>query len=133
MVVRILNVKKMKKEYTELEVWSESRKLTNLVYELTKKYPKEELFGLTNQIRRRAVSVPSNIAEGCGRRTSNDTIQFLHIARGSLYELETQMYLSLDQNYISETDFDGISTQILICKKLLNGFINYYKNLNNGK
>ncbi|MBD3903672.1 four helix bundle protein [Chryseobacterium sp. Ch-15] len=120
-------------EYTNLEVWIEARKLTNLVYEKTKKHPKEELFGLTNQIRRCAVSVPSNVAEGCGRRTSNDTIQFLHIAKGSLFELETQIYLSLDQNYISETEFTEISNQILICKKLINGFINYYKKLNNAK
>ncbi|KEY18661.1 30S ribosomal protein S23 [Kaistella antarctica] len=118
-------------EFTSLEVWKESRKLTNLVYEKSKNFPKEELFGLTNQIRRCAVSVPSNIAEGCGRRTSNDTIQFLHISRGSLYELETQIYISLDQNYISEIEFNEIANQILICKKLLNGFINYYKNLKN--
>lgn len=119
-------------EYTELEVWIEARRLTNLVYQKTKSFPKEELFGLTNQIRRSAVSIPSNIAEGCGRRTSNDTIQFLHISRGSLFELETQIFLTLDQNYISENEFQEISNQILICKKLINGFINYYKNLNNG-
>ena len=120
-------------EFTSLEVWKEAGKLTNLVYNKSKAFPKEEVFGLTNQIRRCAVSVPSNIAEGCGRRTSNDTIQFLHISRGSLYELETQIYLSLDQNYISDSDFTEISSQILLCKKLINGFINYYKNLNNGK
>jgi four helix bundle protein len=79
-------------EYINLDVWIESRKLTNLVYDLTKNYPKEEIFGLTNQIRRCAVSVPSNIAEGCGRNTSKETIYFLFIARGSLYELETQIY-----------------------------------------
>lgn len=116
-------------EYNNLEVWLEARRLTNLVYEKTKSFPKEELFGLTNQIRRSAISIPSNIAEGCGRRTSNDTLQFLYISRGSLYELETQIYLSLDQNYITETDFETFSNQILICKRLLNGFINYYKNL----
>ena len=120
-------------EFTNLEVWKESRKLTNLVYEKTKNFPKEELFGLTNQIRRSAVSVPSNIAEGCGRRTSNDTIHFLHISKGSLYELETQIYLSLDQKYISEIEFDEIVIQVLVCKKLINGFIKYYKNLNNEK
>ncbi len=120
-------------EYTNLEVWQEARKLTNAIYNLTKNFPKDEFFGLTNQIRRSAVSVPSNIAEGCGRRTSNDTIQFLHISRGSLYELETQLYISLDQNYLNEEDFKNVSIQILSCKKLLNGFINYYKNMNNGK
>lgn len=120
-------------EYTSLEVWIEARKLTNLVYAKTKKFPKEEVFGLTNQIRRCSVSIPSNIAEGCGRRTSNDTIQFLHIAKGSLFELETQIYLSLDQDYISEIEFTEISNQVLVCKKLINGFINYYKKLNDAK
>ncbi|ANF49354.1 four helix bundle protein [Chryseobacterium glaciei] len=115
-------------EYTNLDVWIESRKLTNLVYDSTKNYPKEELFGLTNQIRRCAVSVPSNIAEGCGRNTSKETIHFLFIARGSLYELETQFYLSSDQNYLSNEKFTAILNQIIICKKLLNGFINYYRN-----
>ena len=118
-------------EYTNLEVWIEARKLTNLVYEKTKKFPKEELFGLTNQIRRCSVSIPSNIAEGCGRRTSNDTIHFLHIAKGSLFELETQIFLSLDQNYIDKEEFNEIFNQILTCKKLINGFINYYKKLKN--
>ena len=122
----------MKKEYTELEVWTESRKLVNLVYEKTKIFPKDELFGLTNQIRRSAISIPSNIAEGLGRRTAADTLQFLYISRGSLYELETQMYLALDQKYILQSECEDIFNQLLVCKKLLNGFINYYKKLNDG-
>lgn len=84
---------------------------------------------MTSQIRRCAISIPSNIAEGCGRRTSKDTIQFLYISRGSLYELETQLFLALDQNFISETHLNEIISQIESCKKLLNGFINYYKKL----
>ena len=83
----------IKMEYIKLEVWLETRKLTSLIYDATRLFPKEELFGLTNQMRRCAVSVPSNIAEGCGRQTAKDTIRFLHISRGSLYELETQSYL----------------------------------------
>ena len=116
-------------EYTNLEVWNEARKLTNLVYRKTKLFPKEELFGLTNQIRRSAVSIPSNIAEGCGRQTSKETIYFLHIARGSLFELETQCYLALDQKYLNEIQFEEIIGMIQSCKRLLNGFINYYKKL----
>ena len=77
------------KSYTELEVWQKCRKLASLIYELTAAFPKDELFGLTSQIRRSAVSVPSNIAEGCGRNSTKDSIQFFYIARGSLYELET--------------------------------------------
>lgn len=118
-----------KMEYSKLEVWMEARKLVNLLYESSKLFPKEELFGLTNQMRRAAISIPSNIAEGCGRQTSKETIHFLHISRGSLYELETQYYLALDQNYIDEDTFNTVLTQIQTCKKLLNGFINYYKKL----
>lgn len=78
-------------EYTDLDVWIESRKLVKMVYDITKTFPKEELYGLVNQMRRSAVSDPLNISEGCSRRTSADTIHFLHIAHGSLYELETQI------------------------------------------
>lgn len=107
----------------------EARKLVNLLYDFSKLFPKEELFGLTNQMKRAAISIPSNIAEGCGRQTSKETIHFLHISRGSLYELETQFYIALDQKYIEENNFNIALSQIQICKKLLNGFINYYKKL----
>ena len=70
-------------EYTKLEVWIEARKLVSLLYSSTQVFPKEELFGLTNQMRRAAVSIASNIAEGCGRQTAKDTTHFLHISRGS--------------------------------------------------
>jgi four helix bundle protein len=116
-------------EYRDLDVWKFSRELVNSVYKLTKSFPKEELYGLTNQIRRCAVSIPSNIAEGCGRRTSKDTIQFLYISRGSLYELETQFFLAMDQGFINQSQLSKIISQIESCKKMLNGFINYYKKL----
>lgn len=116
-------------EYNKLEVWIEARKLTNLIYDLSKVFPKEEIYGLTNQMRRCSVSIPSNIAEGCGRQTSKDTINFLHISIGSLYELETQCYVALDQKYIDENNFNIVFNQMPSCKKLLNGFINYYKKL----
>jgi four helix bundle protein len=116
-------------EYNKLEVWVEARKLTNLVYEFSKVFPKDEIYGLTNQMRRCSVSIPSNIAEGCGRQTAKDTINFLHISRGSLYELETQCYVALDQKYIDENNFNIVFNQMQSCKKLLNGFINYYRKL----
>jgi four helix bundle protein len=116
-------------EYNKLEVWVEARKLTNLIYEFSKVFPKEEIYGLTNQMRRCSVSIPSNIAEGCGRQTAKDTINFLHISRGSLYELETQCYVALDQKYIDENNFNIVFNQMQSCKKLLNGFINYYRKL----
>ncbi|MEP5338465.1 MAG: four helix bundle protein [Algibacter sp.] len=117
------------KSYIELDVWIEARKLVNHVYLLTNDFPKEEIYGIISQIRRCSVSVPSNIAEGCGRQTPKDTIRFLYISRGSLYELETQLYLSNDLSFISEEKLNIVLSQIETCKKLLNGFINYYKKL----
>lgn len=117
------------KSFTELDVWLEARKLAKDVYAVTKAFPKEEKFGIVNQMRRSAVSIVSNIAEGCGRNTSKDTIHFLHISRGSLFELETQVYIAFDQNYLNEKTLNEILGHILSCKKLINGFINYYKKL----
>ncbi len=116
-------------EYTNLEVWKKSRELVNDAYNLTKKFPKEEIFGLTNQIRRCAVSVASNIAEGIGRNSTKDTLQFLFVSRGSLYEIETQLVLSFDQSYIDEITLSQLIEKITECKRLLNGFINYYQKL----
>lgn len=76
------------KRYTELSVWLEAKRLTVDLYKVTQKFPKQEQFGLINQIRRCAVSIPSNIAEGCGRNHAKDSLQFFYTARGSLYELE---------------------------------------------
>ncbi len=117
-------------EYIELEVWKESRKLVSDIYEVTKTSPKDEIYGLTGQMRRCAVSIPSNIAEGCGRRTSADTVQFLHISRGSLYGLENQLFLAFDQEYLDKGILEKLMDQITTCKKLLSGFINYFKKKN---
>jgi len=114
-------------KYTDLEVWLKSRELTNSIYTISKSFPEAERFGLTNQMRRCAVSVPSNIAEGCGRSSFKETVHFLYIARGSLYELETQLYLSLAQKFISNDMSQELQDNVITCKKLLNGFINYYK------
>jgi four helix bundle protein len=120
----------MGKQYTELDVWTKSRNLTNKIYEITKGFPKEEMFGLANQMRRAAVSVPSNIAEGCGRQYSKDAIQFFFVARGSLYELETQLYIASDQGYIFPDEMAKCIEEVIKCKQLINGFVSYYKSLN---
>ncbi|MCB2410848.1 four helix bundle protein [Hymenobacter lucidus] len=119
----------MEKSYTELSVWLQSRQLTKQVYELTQQFPKEELLGLTNQLRRAAVSIPSNIAEGCGRQSTADTLRFLFIARGSLFEVETQLYLAYDLLYITEHELHLLLVAVTNCKKLLQGFICYYRTL----
>ncbi|MCT2408048.1 four helix bundle protein [Chryseobacterium antibioticum] len=123
----------MSRDYTQLEVWNEGRKLVVLLDSFIQKNPKKEWSDLTGHIRRAVTSVPSNIAEGCKSQTSEDTLQFLHIAGGSLYELETQLYGSLDQNYISKKDFEKVTSKILLCKKLISGFTNYYKKIEHEK
>ncbi|MDB5261397.1 MAG: hypothetical protein JWQ14_678 [Adhaeribacter sp.] len=120
----------MSKQYTALDVWTKSRSLANKIYEITKSFPKEEIFGLTSQMRRAAVSVPSNIAEGCGRQYSKDAIQFFFVARGSLYELETQLYIASDQRYVLPDEAAKCLEEVINCKQLINGFISYYKSLN---
>ncbi len=115
--------------YTQLDVWIKSRRLTNEIYSITKDFPKDELFGLVSQMRRSAVSVPSNIAEGCGRKSPKETEHFLHISRGSLFELETQLYVAYDQNYCRAESFEETLENVQHCKKLLNGFINYFNKL----
>ena len=114
------------KTYIELEVWAEARKLVANIYELTKSFPKEEQFGLISQMRRCAVSIPSNIAEGCGRHHKKDSLQFFFVSRGSLFELETQLYLSHDLVLITEKQLKTILNELETVRKLLNGFIRYY-------
>jgi four helix bundle protein len=115
------------KDYTDLDVWNESRNLVKQVYLITQTFPKEEVYGLSSQIKRAAVSIPSNIAEGCGRNHIKDAMQFFYISRGSIFELETQLYLAFDLNFISEDELNNILEKIKTCKKLINGFINYNK------
>jgi four helix bundle protein len=113
--------------YTELDVWKHSRGLVKRVYILSDSFPKDELYSLTNQVRRCSISIPSNIAEGIGRQSNKETIHFLYISRGSLFELETQLFLAFDLNYISKQQLENVLEQVTSCKKLLNGFINYFK------
>jgi four helix bundle protein len=87
-----------------LDAWKVSRQLVSAIYRLTQSFPKEEIFGLTSQIRRAAVSIPSNIAEGAARTGSREFAQFLNVARGSLSELETQLLIAGDLGYISDND-----------------------------
>ena len=92
----------MIKNYKELKVWQKSYRLCLEVYRVTKGFPKEELYGLTSQMRRAAMSIPCNIAEGYGRKTTPEYIRYLYIAYGSICELETQTLLARDLGYIKK-------------------------------
>ncbi len=112
-------------KYQELDVWKISMQLVQEVYKLTKEYPREELYNLTSQTKRAAVSIPSNIAEGIGRNHKKDTIQFLYVARGSLYELQTLLELALMNSVINHNQVEHVSIILVQNLKVLNGFINY--------
>lgn len=113
------------RSYKDLDAWKNAMQLVKEVYLLTKKFPKEELYALTSQTKRAAVSVPSNIAEGLGRQYKKDTLQFLHISRGSLYELETLLNIAVMVEIISEEEFNNIIPALEKTLQVLNGFINY--------
>ncbi len=91
------------------------------IYQVTQDFPKEEIYGLTNQLRRAAVSVPSNIAEGQGRGTSNEWIHFLRIAYGSLQEIETQLYIAHQLDYLNQESYQRLVLQTDEVGRLING------------
>src|SRR3954451_2642453 len=115
------------RHFRDLIVWQRSMKLAAAVYTAKKAFPKEEIFGLTSQIRRAAVSVPSNIAEGHGRLTDNGFAVFLGQARGSLFEIETQIELASTLGYMKAADAKKIIADCDEVGKMLNGLLNTLK------
>lgn len=113
------------RNFRELEIWNLSRGLVKEVYVLMKDMPVEEKFGLTSQIKRSAVSIPSNIAEGCAKKSNKDFSRFLEISLGSCYELETQLILCLDIELISENAIEEKIILIQTIEKKITSFINY--------
>ena len=109
--------------YKDLKVWQVGCGLVKSVYKVSSLFPKEELYGLSQQIRRAAVSVPSNIAEGYGRGSTPEYLRFLRIARGSLYEIETQLILGRSLDFCDDNQYQSISAQIVECSKMLQGLI----------
>lgn len=111
------------RSYKDLIVWQKGVKLVGEVYALTTGFPREEQFGLTNQIRRASVSIPANIAEGWGRDSTKNYIQFLRVARGSLYELETLFVIANDLELIDSKGKTSVSSRIEEIGKMLNKLI----------
>ena len=113
--------------HKDLRVWQQSMEMVTLIYMVTKEFPKDEMFGLTSQMRRAAVSVPSNIAEGYARGTEKEKLHFLRMSSGSMSELETQALLGLNLGYISQGSYQGLSDQITAVWKQLNALISSLK------
>ena len=112
------------KDYKKLEVWQISKDLVIDLYRITKEFPKEEIFGLTSQIRRAAVSISANLAEGNGRNGDLELKRFLNIAFGSASELETLIIIVFELKYINEQDYKVIISKLESIQKMLSAFIN---------
>jgi len=117
--------------YKDMEVWKEAMELVTYIYQITKTFPKEEVFGLVSQIRRCVVSVPSNIAEGIVKHSDKETLRYLDIAVGSLAELDTQMLIAINLGYIN--DYEIIEQKISKVRALLTGLIKYFDKQINDK
>ena len=117
------NDKKKIKSFTDLDTWKEAHKLVLEVYGVSKTFPKDEQFGLTNQLRRAVVSVTSNIAEGFSSNSYRDKGHFYSMAIGSLTEVQNQLLIARDVFYISQETFTNVANKTIIVSKLLNGLI----------
>jgi len=109
--------------FTDLNAWKEGHKLVLMIYEITKKFPKNEIFGLVDQMRRCSVSITSNLAEGYGRYSYKDKLQFFRISAGSITELQNQLIISRDVKFINLKEFGLMHEQSVTTLKILNGLI----------
>jgi four helix bundle protein len=115
------------KDYRQLDIWIRSHALALAVYRLSKSFPKDELFGLTSQIRRACVSIPANIAEGCGRDSDAELKRFLDIAHGSASEVEYYLLLATELAYISKSESEPATDEISQIKRMIGAFVRKLK------
>ena len=115
------------KDFKKQKVWQKSHQLTLDIYKATSNFPREELYGLTNQLRRACASIPANIAEGCGRSSEADFSRFLQIAMGSATELEYHLLLSHDLGILNDIDYENLSRETIEVKQMLTSFIKKLK------
>jgi four helix bundle protein len=115
------------KTHKDLNVWKESILLVTIIYEKTKSFPKDELFALTSQIRRSAISIPSNISEGAARESNKEFLRFLFISQGSLSELDTQLLIANNLKFLSEEDYVMLADKLISIRKMLAGLIKFRK------
>ena len=119
------------KTHKDLNVWKLAIEFVTSLYKVTDKFPKSELYGLTSQLRRASVSIPSNIAEGAARNHNKEFLQFLYIALSSSVEVETQLIISFNLNYITKLELDDLSNELDTIGKMLQGLIKSIKNKSN--
>lgn len=117
------------KSFTDLNTWKEGHKLVLMIYKTTRNFPREEQFGLVNQLRRASVSFTSNIAEGFSRNSYKEKLNFYSMALGSLTEVQSQLLIAKDVGYIDVDDFNKISEQTILVNKISNGLIKKSKSI----
>lgn len=117
------------RSFTDLDAWRESHKLVLIIYQITRAFPKEEVFGLTSQMRRCVVSITSNIAEGFSRQSYKEKLQFYSMALGSVTELQNQVLIARDIEYIKKEKFQEIAKQSIKAHKIINGLIKSSKTI----
>ena len=115
------------RDFSKLFIWQKSHKLVMSIYDITNKFPKSEIYGLTSQIRRASSSIPINISEGCGRSSNTDFARFLQIAIGSACEVEYELLLAKDLKYIEDQEYQNLSKEIISIRKMI---IKYQSELN---
>ncbi len=115
------------KDFKKQKIWQRSHQLTLDIYKVTAGFPREELYGLTNQLRRSCASIPANIAEGCGRNSDADFSRFLQMAMGSATELEYHLLLSHDLGILNDIDYENLSKETVEIKQMLTAFIKKLK------
>lgn len=121
------------KDFHNLKIWERAHKLTMSIYMLTKEFPKEELYGLTNQMRRSSSSIPTNIAEGCGRDSQAELTRFFKLAMGSSSELDYQLILAHDLQYMDVKAYTNLSAELSEFRRMLNALIQKIKRDNRGE
>lgn len=124
-----MNNKKKIKNFRDLNAWKEGHELVLMIYQITKNFPKEEIYGMISQMRRAVVSITSNIAEGFSRQSYPDKINFYSMAQGSNTELQNQLLISKDVGYLQEKSFNEIYNQSILVHKLINGLIKKSKSI----
>ncbi len=112
------------RNYRDLEVWKKAHELTLQLYKVSRSFPREEIYGLTSQLRRAAASIGANLAEGCGRQTDNEMARFVRIALGSSSELDYHLLLSRDLGLVGDEDYRHSATELTRVRKMLRSLLN---------
>ena len=116
------------RDYKKIDVWERSHKFVMDIYTLTEQFPTDEKFGIISQLRRAALSVPTNIAEGCGRSTETELARFMDIASGSASEADYLLYLAMELKYIKQDEYDTASNELTEIRKMISGYIKTVRN-----